>query len=306
MSCETRERTCPICGGELHPGLSAVRDYISGERFGILRCGCCGAGITEPVPRNLGRYYRGYHGGRHGKTADFRTRQRMAFLKKTVGGAEGRKLLDVGCGEGTFLLVARAGGWTVAGTEMNPEPARKQGLMVAPGLSECKAMAPFGCATLWHSLEHMADPAAVLNEVRRLLAKDSWLIVAVPNAGGWQASLFGADWLHLDVPRHLFHFGREPLRGLLERCGFTVVREAHEEFEYDVLGWSQSALNKLLPTQNLFFRMLTGKGEGAAGWEKTASWIVGSILSAAGVPLTWLGAMCKRGGTLVVAARVKD
>jgi SAM-dependent methyltransferase len=215
----------------------------------------------------------------------------------------GQSLLDVGCGEGTFLLAARKTGWNVSGTEMNPGPAREHGLEVRTDLVAFQGTNEFDCITLWHSLEHMRNPQEVLHSIHRLLKPDGWLFMAVPDAGGWQAKSFGRDWLHLDVPRHLYHFNRRSLHLLHRRCGFQVREEHHQEFEYDLLGWSQSALNKVFPTRNLFFRQLMGKAEGSSAAERAANWLAGPLLSAIALPATWLGTACKRGGTLIFASK---
>jgi SAM-dependent methyltransferase len=296
-------RSCLLCGAELRPYLKQVNDHISGENFSVLKCVGCGLGITENAPEHLSPYYRDYYCGRHGFTAKFRAWQRLSLVRKKMKMKVEQSLLDVGCGEGTFLLAARKDGWTVAGTEMNPALAREQGLEVVEDLAAFGGKREFDCVTMWHSLEHMRDPMAVVRAVHPLLKREGWLFVAVPDAGGWQARFSGEDWLHLDVPRHLYHFGRESLRLLHEKCGFQVREEHHQEFEYDVLGWSQSALNKIFPTRNLFFRQLTGKAHGTPGWERAANWVAGPAVSAVALPTMWCNTVFRHGGTLIFASK---
>ena len=297
------QQTCFLCAGQLQPYLARVNDHVTGEHFGILRCSQCAIGVTDPQPQDLAPYYRAYYGERHGFTAAFRAKQRLGLVRRKTKGRTGRTLLDVGCGEGTFLLVAREEGWIPSGTEMNPDPARSLGLEVLAELAAFEGTREFDCITMWHSLEHLHNPLETFHSIHRLLKPDGWLFVAVPDAGGWQARSFGQDWLHLDVPRHLYHYGRRSLRLLHERAGFQVREERHQEFEYDVLGWSQSALNSMLPTRNLFFRQLTGKAQGTPSVERAANWLLGPALSVLALPSTWLGAAFKRGGTLIFASQ---
>jgi SAM-dependent methyltransferase len=296
--------TCGACGGGLRPWHDAVVDPVGGGRYSIVACSSCRLGWTRPRPADLRSAYAGtYYGGRHGVTARLRAAWRLRRVASTAGPANGRRLLDVGCGEGTFLAAARDAGWRVAGSELHAEPARGAGLDVRNSLDEFADLAPFACLTLWHSLEHMADPLETLTRARRLLDRDGVLLAAVPNARGLQASLFGPDWLHLDVPRHLVHFDPESLVHLLDRSGFLVIRRWHEEFEYDVMGWSQSLLNALLPTRNGWLDALMGRPPRCGPFETLASWILGPAASAAGVPLAAIGALLRCGGTFVVAAR---
>jgi SAM-dependent methyltransferase len=279
-----------------------VVDPQSRETFSIARCQACGLGHTQPAPPDLARYYgSAYYGGRHGFTARFRAARRADLLER-IGTIPGN-VLDIGCGEGEFLLATRERGRPGVGIELGPaaRAARAAGLDVRESLESASALAPFAAVTLWHSLEHLPDPLGTLAAARRLLSPDGRLVVAVPDNGGWQARIFGRRWFHLDVPRHLYHFDARSLAGLLERAGFVQLRRFHMEIEYDVLGWLQSLLNTALPEPNALFRLLTRK-------QRVRGALVPSILfapplAAIALPLTLLSAACGRGGTLVVAAR---
>jgi SAM-dependent methyltransferase len=293
---------CQACDGSLRIRFTVVRDPQTREEFSILECTRCGLGHTSPQPGDLAKYYRDYHGGRHGETASYCARRRVRILRQVAGSAAAH-LLDIGCGDGTFLLAARAAGWTVAGTEMNTAPARQAGLDVYSNISEARAHAPFDSITLWHTFEHLPDPRAMLGEIRSLLAPNGILIIAVPDAGGLQARTFGAKWFHLDVPRHLYHFTRSSLANLLRSEGFIPSREWHQEFEYDLLGWSQSALNLLPGPPNLFFDLLRGFKPPVGKFASLAAWLSGSLLTALSILLVPVGTFTRRGGTLIIAAR---
>lgn len=297
---------CLLCGGSLETYYSDVRDPYTGERFTILRCSHCDLGRTAPIPSHLSRYYpESYHGGRHGITANYCVARRARLLRSVCGDGKGKKLLDIGCGEGTFLLKASAANWSVFGTELKPQAAREVGLEVWESIEETANEARFDCITLWHSLEHLPDPKATLCSARELLHPDGKMIIAVPDAGGLQARLFGAQWLHMDVPRHLHHFSRTSLAKLLAEAGLDVTRTWHQELEYDFLGWVQSALNKVLPEPNVLFSLLTGRGSPAASWQKLVSILGGGVLTIPALAGVAAGTLSRRGGTLIMAAKRK-
>ncbi|MBI3183474.1 MAG: class I SAM-dependent methyltransferase [Myxococcales bacterium] len=301
---EPNQTACRGCGGALSPRYPEVEDPQTRERFSVLACQQCGLGHTSPQPEDLSRYYgAAYHGGRHGFTASFCAQRRLRWVESLTGGARGRKLLDLGCGDGTFLLAAREKGWGVMGTEMNPSIARGGGLEVAETVDEVAGAGPFGCITLWHSLEHMRDPRGVIERAARLLSPDGALFVAVPDAQGLQARLFGPRWFHLDVPRHLYHFGDRSLTCLLDGAGLEVVRRWHQEIELDLFGWAQSALNAVLPDPNVFFYRLTGRKSPAGAAQVSASYLLGSALVAFSLPLVPASAAAGRGGMLIMASR---
>ena len=294
---------CRLCGDALRIRYPVVHDTGTGDSFSIVTCSSCGLGHTQPIPSDWERYYPpAYHGGRHGATAAHCVRRRMRWVQQIAGKAEGRALLDIGCGDGTFLLRARQQGWRVAGTELKPEAARQSGLDVRTTLAEVAGIGAVDCVTLWHSLEHMVDPIATLRSAVALLRPEGFVLLAVPDAGGLQASAFAEDWLHLDVPRHVFHFTRASLLQLVETSGLRPLRMWHQEFEYDLLGWSQSALNRMSWTPNAWFDQLRGRpAQGVLPQLLTAA--AGIALSAGALPLVLAGTLLGRGGTLILAAQ---
>ncbi len=298
---DLKSKLCPACGGPVVERYCGIRDAATSTEYRILACTACGLGITDPRPRDPARSYSAdYYGRRHGFTAQHCWRRRLRWANEAAH--RETRLLDVGCGDGSFLLAAARAGWRVAGTELDPNTARCAGLSVMTSVAEARERGPFDVITLWHSLEHMPDPAGTLRELRGVLADDGTLLIAVPDFGGWQARLSGAAWLHNDVPRHLFHFTADALSRLLAGCGFRVVRRSHMEFEYDMLGWSQSVMNRVLTPPNAFFDLLRGRRP-VTGVRAAMHFAVGTLLSGLALPVVAAGAAAGHGGTLVVAAQ---
>jgi SAM-dependent methyltransferase len=297
---------CPVCSNRLSPYIREIPDAVTGRQFNVLKCDACGVGVTDPFPEQLQPHYAGYYGPRHGITAKFCTKRRIALVKKTAGAGRGGRLLDVGCGDGLFLEAAQQSGWTVMGTELHPEPARAAGFEVYGSLDECADKGPFGCITLWHSLEHMSDPQAVMRKIRRLVADDGVVLIAVPDFEGFQSRTFRESWLHLDVPRHLYHFTATAVDQMLSQTEFIPVAHWHQEFEYDLIGWWQSALNFMLPTPNVLFDFLSGRKVQGTQFERIVSGISAPVFSFLSIPLVWLGSLAGQGGTLLVAARTSE
>jgi SAM-dependent methyltransferase len=181
--------------------------------------------------------------------------------------------------------------------------ARELGFYVKDNLSQVGERERFDCITMWHTLEHMLDIPSTLGRAAILLKPDGRLILAVPDWGGIQAKIFREAWFHLDVPRHLYHFSRNSLDYCLRSAGFSPEGYRHMEFEYDLLGWSQSALNRITPWPNLFFDILTGKGSGIGVAKKGISFVLGAFLSAAALPAVAIGSLLGGGGTLIAVAK---
>lgn len=160
---------------------------------------------------------------------------RIGPLRAIVGGSirwleahERGRLLDVGCGNGSFLDQMRQLGWDVTGVE--PDGAavtvarEKLGLQVFEGSLE-EAGLPAGhydAITMNHVIEHLPDPIVTLKECHRVLKPGGELVVATPNIKGMGSQFFGEHWRGLEVPRHLHLFCPQSLRMAAERAGLEV------------------------------------------------------------------------------------
>ena len=138
------------------------------------------------------------------------------------------RYLDVGCGSGGALGVARALGWRTAGIEVDAAAAEKarrfaDELHVGDVLTAPFAPAQFDVVTAFHVLEHVPDPVGMTRRMLEWLAPGGLLMVEVPNAGGLGARLFGRAWSGLELPRHLSHCTPESLAAVVERAGGRVI-----------------------------------------------------------------------------------
>lgn len=257
---------CILCGDDVwRTHRSGVLDYLTDERFGIDRCNGCGLMVTRPMPTDsqIDRYYPPrYRGNRHGFTGALRIALRARAIQACFPRTLRGRLLDVGCGDGSFALEMRRRGWEVCATEIDAptiERLRSQGVDArTPQSAEQGGFdQPFDAITCWHVLEHVERPLQVAQWIKTQLKSDGVFQATVPNAGCVQARLFERQWLHLDVPRHRYHFTPATFRSVLERAGFAPMRQTVFAWEYDWFGVIQSALNCLCARPNGLFEKLT-------------------------------------------------
>ena len=298
---------CPVCQRDMSLLWSNVSDADEVSTFSIYKCSHCGLGATSPIPENLGDYYQTqYYGGRHGFTAKLCDRRRIRFVERHCKGQSRGKMLDVGCGDGSFLHTAKMLGWETWGVETHPKLAREKGLAVMDTLEDASQQSPFDCITLWHVLEHFRSPVEEIASVSKLLSPQGKLFFAVPNWGSLQSRWFGPRWLALDLPRHLFHFTEHSLNHLLSSHGFRCLETRHSEFEYDLMGWVQSTLNVFSRQNNLFFKIITGKKCDVSMPQRVVQMVGGSALSGIGLVPMLLASERGAGGTLMLACERQD
>jgi SAM-dependent methyltransferase len=140
------------------------------------------------------------------------------------------RLLDVGCGNGGFLQLARSAGWVVQGVDFDAvavSTARSLGLDIRQGglelLQECEDES-FAWISLSHVLEHVHSPMLWLHELHRLLEPGGTLWLQTPNINSLGHARYQEDWRGLEPPRHLALWTLETLCQNLKEVGFRKVR----------------------------------------------------------------------------------
>jgi SAM-dependent methyltransferase len=148
------------------------------------------------------------------------------YLPRYAQGAKVR-VLDIGCGGGDYLELARQAGWVSCGVEPDPvarSVATARGFDVRPSLIDFDGEAEFDFATLSHVIEHVHDPSQILRGINALLRPGAALFVVTPNMLAVGHRIYGRCWRGLEPPRHLILFSRDSLNGLLKESGFGRIR----------------------------------------------------------------------------------
>jgi len=274
-------------------------------------CRACGAAFLYPQPseEELARYYDETYYGKNRKKFLSAVETGIAALTwmkwRSVRNLllPGARLLDIGCGRGTLVRMARAAGYQAYGMERSSPPQHSLPYVYTKDLAECRFPdGHFQMVILWHVLEHLRDPRATLDEIHRIIEPQGWLSVAVPNFGGAQAETSGRHWFHLDLPRHLWHFRRRSLDALLEKSGFRVARCSTFSFEYDWYGTLQSWMNGAWGDDNRLYSVLKGEPSVRSA-EKAQRIAAAALLALPALGSALWDAARRRGGTLTVLAQ---
>ena len=187
-------------------------------------CQCMGCGLVqfdcEPVD-----YYRDViRAGGFSKTMVELRRYQYKHLIDSYH-LEGKKFIEVGCGQGEFLKVLSEFPVEVHGIEHDPhlvELARAQGLDVTEGFTETEdtrfAGGLYDVFLSFNFLEHQPDPSTMLQAICRNLEDDAMGLITVPS---FEYIMDHNSYYEL-IRDHLAYYTFETLTPLLERNGFQV------------------------------------------------------------------------------------
>ena len=209
------------------------RPHATVDGVAIVRCGSCGlVRQADPVatatydavyfssPRAKGGYANYF---RDAGINRLTFAARLARIRARLG-RRGR-LLDVGCALGDFVLEASRQGWDAEGLEISEfaaSEARRRGARVHVGPLDAAALgAGYDVVTLYDTLEHTADPVAMLRETTRVLRPGGLVHVVTPNVVGLQARLFGPHWYHYKPAEHLVYFAPGTLERAVAAAGLS-------------------------------------------------------------------------------------
>jgi len=150
-----------------------------------------------------------------------------------------RRILDVGCGQGHFLKLAKDSGWKVEGAELAKsacEYARQKFGIEIKNKDLKEALFPdayFDVVTLWNVLDHLLDPLDTLKEIYRILKPEGILVIRVPNVsfhlfihGMFSLLPAGIKSGKLRDPSIIINYGfsKSTISGLLEAAGFRKIK----------------------------------------------------------------------------------
>ena len=194
-------------------------------------CRHCGLVQQVPMPRDTDSFYPAYPMHQTRKIIYNRARamlHRGIYMRPTADMKNGR-LLDFGCGDGSYLQSIQSRVGQVFGFEPNPNVAAITSVRLnIQVFHDVRALATelansIDCITAHFVLEHVLGLHQTFALFADVLKPGGQVHVVVPNIRSWEARLFRRQWHGLDAPRHISFPDDASLNILAERHGLQLV-----------------------------------------------------------------------------------
>ncbi|MEM8682853.1 MAG: class I SAM-dependent methyltransferase [Pseudomonadota bacterium] len=265
---------CRICGNEKDNKPYTGKDVWAGsdELFDYFQCAQCGCLQIVEYPENIADYYPDNY-------YSFQVARKQSALYKALinrrnhyavfrSGFLGRllferyptnlynsllsldlhkdsKILDVGCGDGSFMNSLHDIGFTnllgvdpflvkefSIGDELK---IRKQDIYDLDG--------EFDFIILKGTFEHQPHPQKLLSAINRLLRPGGRSVIRIPVVSSYAWEHYKEDWVQFDAPRHFYLHSEESMRILVEQANMELVRSTYDSDALQFIGSEQLRKN---------------------------------------------------------------
>ncbi len=191
----------------------------------LVKCQSCSFVFTQVIPTNeeLISFYDGY--GRHDYLSPLTVKRYNELLDQFKPFRKTNRILDVGCGIGYFLEVAKERGWEVYGTEFTDKAVgicSEKGINMKQGKLSPADFEPefFDILTSFEVLEHINNPVEEIQNFEKLLRKGGLVYLTTPNFNSLLRYRLKENYSVITYPEHLAYFTPKTLKNLFLDNGF--------------------------------------------------------------------------------------
>ncbi len=271
---------CPACGASLDRSL----DIYDIGRTRVRRCACSHVFLnpalddasqiaiyqSSEVLKEINPALEEYYEYDTLNPACITYKEYALMLEQAENAVSGRKLLEVGCGDGAFVKAAKARGWDVTGLDpgrQSIENLQRAGINAVLGdYLGFSSEGRFDCIVMRDLIEHPQNPLSFVDKTSKLLNPNGILILVCPYYPNLLSILAGVFYkLGIKGPikkmymvEHVSYFNLKSLAALLARQNFKI--EKFSKTETDLARYKFPALTLAVLRVMFLFAKVLGLG----------------------------------------------
>lgn len=293
MSDFKKHTKCISCNGTK---LVSKRGY---EKHHLVSCASCGLHFIERIPTDaeLSEFYAKYAYSKDPWISPITIKRYHSLLDEFEPYRKTNKLLDVGCGAGHFLKVAKERGWEVYGTEYSPAAialCESKGIQMTEGALDERhfEQAGFDVITSFEVLEHINNPQEDTGSIVNLLRPGGMHYLTTPNFNALSRFWLKADYNVIGYPEHLAYYSRASLKKLMKSFDLSTKRCVTEGISISRIKKSKGDATFKLNSQAAPDEELRAKTETKPFW-KLVKGLANAAFRATGTGVTLKGYFVK-------------
>lgn len=214
---------CLVCSSKV---LLDLHDYMDHH---LSQCKKCGFVFAKKIPsdKELEEHYKGY--GRNDYLSPITIKRYNELLNTFEEFRKTNKILDVGCGIGYFLEVAKERGWDVYGTEYTDEAIQicsSKGINMQKGILSSRNYQneEFDIITSFEVIEHINNPIDELTNFYKVLRKGGLVYLTTPNFNSLLRYRLKSEYNVICYPEHLSYYTPKTLKKLFTCVDFKTKK----------------------------------------------------------------------------------
>lgn len=231
--------SCDLCGSDSFSQIYSKPDFAVGITvycFNVVKCDKCGLVYVNPRPTvdEMSKFYdRSYHLNRDSVEHQKRYQHQIELL----GDLEGKKILDIGCAKGDFLVFIKRYFPTseLHGIDFytSCESNEQFTFYHSDLLNEDFSGEQFDLVMAWAVFEHLHEPSKYFQKVHDILNPGGEFVFLVTNAD----SRYSRYAYREDIPRHTYHYSKSTLHQYANKVGFEYQKIWFTDKIYDGRGF---------------------------------------------------------------------
>ncbi len=240
---------CLICNS------TKITELEKFNKNNLVQCGDCGFIFCKKIPTTseLINHYKSYPRGE--KISNITIKRYNQLLDFFESYRKTNNILDIGCGNGHFLEVAKKRGWNVHGTEFTDEAIKicvnkniemQQGVLNPENYYSIK----FDIVVSFEVIEHVNNPKTEIENIINIINPNGLFYFTTPNFNSLSRFILKEKWSVIEYPEHLSYYTAKTMNRFLSKQGLKKIKIETTGFSFNRLQRDSTHLQKEIKNSN--------------------------------------------------------